>query len=185
MKRQSQEITQESCLYLFATRHLCYIFCRLKMVLAKNDRRKIRMMKISVRAANGKYEVLCGRGVLRDLGSAGARFITASTAMDALAGEISGRLPEVLPSPGLTLRRRAWCHLSRCCRVARSWVENCLPCGCRTRRSPLFQRLRNHPEQAGERLADSHRPAVDHGDYGLTHVVRPGACAPQWDQAAE
>ena len=85
MKRQSQEITQESCLYLFATRHLCYIFCRLKMVLAKNDRRKIRMMKISVRAANGKYEVLCGRGVLRELprvisrvGQDGAVFVISS-----------------------------------------------------------------------------------------------------------
>jgi 3-dehydroquinate synthase len=32
----------------------------------KNQRRK-RMKKISVRAENGKYEVLCGRGVLREL----------------------------------------------------------------------------------------------------------------------
>jgi 3-dehydroquinate synthase len=34
---------------------------------AKNHRRRKRMKKISVRAANGKYDVLCGRGVLREL----------------------------------------------------------------------------------------------------------------------
>jgi 3-dehydroquinate synthase len=33
----------------------------------RNHQRRERMKKISVRAANGKYDVLCGRGVLREL----------------------------------------------------------------------------------------------------------------------
>jgi len=34
---------------------------------SRNHERRKRMKKISVRAANGKYDVLCGRGVLREL----------------------------------------------------------------------------------------------------------------------
>ena len=50
-----------------APRYLCYIFSWPRESSAKSDLRIEAMKKIPVRAANGKYEVVCGRGVLREL----------------------------------------------------------------------------------------------------------------------
>ena len=46
---------------------ICVTFLLAEEGSAENCQRRKRMKKISVRAANGKYDVLCGRGVLREL----------------------------------------------------------------------------------------------------------------------
>jgi 3-dehydroquinate synthase len=65
---------------------LCYIFCFLNKQKARRIApSKGRMNTISVRAANGNYEVLCGKGALRELpavasriGEGGAIFVISS-----------------------------------------------------------------------------------------------------------
>lgn len=48
-------------------------FLLAELVSTSKDQRRTRMKKISVRAANGKYDVVCGRGVLRELPRVAAR----------------------------------------------------------------------------------------------------------------
>lgn len=52
----------------------CVTFCWLNTAATGNQRRRKRMNTIAVRASNGKYDVLCGRGVLRELPRVISRF---------------------------------------------------------------------------------------------------------------
>jgi anti-anti-sigma regulatory factor len=70
-----------------------------------------------------------GQTVLRRLASQGARFITASRLTEAVAAEVSRRVPELLPAP----RPSVWNRLAYClrtfCGTAKALLRRALPCG--------------------------------------------------------
>jgi hypothetical protein len=70
-----------------------------------------------------------GQTVLRRLASDGARFITASRFTEALAEEVSRRIPELLPAPRPTVWNRLACCLRTFCGAAKASVKRALPCG--------------------------------------------------------
>lgn len=70
-----------------------------------------------------------GQTVLRRLASHGARFITASRLTDALAAEVSRRVPELLPAPLPSVWNRLACCLRTFCGTAKASLKRALPCG--------------------------------------------------------
>jgi hypothetical protein len=69
-----------------------------------------------------------GQTVLRRLASDGARFITASSLTEALAEEVSRRMPELLPAPRPSLWNRLACCLRTFCGTAKASLKRALPC---------------------------------------------------------
>jgi hypothetical protein len=76
-----------------------------------------------------------GQTVLRRLASDGARFITASSLTEALAEEVSRRMPEFLPAPRPSLWNRLACCLRTFCGTAKASLKRALPC------RPLVRKL--------------------------------------------
>jgi hypothetical protein len=70
-----------------------------------------------------------GQTVLRRLASQGARFITASRLTDAVAAEVSRRVPEFLPAPRPSVWNRLVCCLRTLCGTAKASLKRALPCG--------------------------------------------------------
>ena len=65
-----------------------------------------------------------GVRLLRLISRSGAGFITGSDSTDAIACEISGRKPVLLPTPPKSLVRRWLCRFQRCCaRVESAWFH--------------------------------------------------------------
>jgi hypothetical protein len=69
-----------------------------------------------------------GQTVLRRLAADGARFITTSRLTEALAAEVSRRMPELLPSPRASLWNRLACCLRTFCGTAKASLKRALPC---------------------------------------------------------
>ena len=69
-----------------------------------------------------------GVRLLTRISQSGARLITASESTDALARDLSGREPAVLPTPPMSLVRRLLCHLKLCCLQRKSWFYLHLGC---------------------------------------------------------
>ena len=70
-----------------------------------------------------------GQTVLRRLASHGARFITASRLTDAVAAEVSRRVPELLHAPRPSVWNRLACCLRTFCGTAKASLKRALPCG--------------------------------------------------------
>jgi len=70
-----------------------------------------------------------GRAVLRRLAGDGAKFITASRLTEALAEEVSRRMPELLPEPRPSVWKRLACCLRTFCGAAKVSLKRVLPCG--------------------------------------------------------
>jgi anti-anti-sigma regulatory factor len=70
-----------------------------------------------------------GQTVLRRLARHGARFITASRLTEALAAEVSRRMPELLPAPRPSVWNRLACCLRTFCGTAKASLKRALPCG--------------------------------------------------------
>jgi hypothetical protein len=69
-----------------------------------------------------------GQTVLRRLAGDGAKFITASSLTEALAEEVSRRMPELLPAPRPSLWNRLACCLRTFCGTAKASLKRALPC---------------------------------------------------------
>jgi hypothetical protein len=69
-----------------------------------------------------------GQTVLRRLAGDGAKFITASSLTEALAEEVSRRMPELLPAPRPSLWNRLACCLRTFCGTAKESLKRALPC---------------------------------------------------------
>lgn len=69
-----------------------------------------------------------GQTVLRRLAADGARFITTSRLTEALAAEVSRRMPELLPSPRASMWHRLACCLRTLCGTAKASLKRALPC---------------------------------------------------------
>jgi hypothetical protein len=69
-----------------------------------------------------------GQTVLRRLAGHGARFITASRLTEALAAEVSRRMPELLPAPRPSVWNQLACCLRTFCGTAKASLKRALPC---------------------------------------------------------
>ena len=69
-----------------------------------------------------------GQTVLRRLAADGARFITASSLTEALAAEVSRRMPELLAARRPSLWNRLACCFRTFCGTAKASLKRALPC---------------------------------------------------------
>jgi hypothetical protein len=70
-----------------------------------------------------------GVRLLARMSQSGARLITGSNSVDALARDISGRTPVVIPSPPMNFLRGVICRVTRCCGWINSFVLLRRGCG--------------------------------------------------------
>lgn len=70
-----------------------------------------------------------GREVLRRVGAAGAKFVTANALGDSLARDASGRVYREMNDAPQGLWKRVRCWFGCCCRAARATMRKCVQCG--------------------------------------------------------
>jgi hypothetical protein len=107
--------------------------------LTKSSAAEVEQAWLTARSTLGSRELMVdlsdvvsvdadGETLLRRLAGHGARFITATLQTDALAEELSLRMPELLPGQRGGVWSRLACCLKTFCGVAQASVRRALPC---------------------------------------------------------